>query len=459
MADRSAGSERSKWMQLVISRATLTFTRIASGMALWRGFRGWLLKEIFTGLVATIVTAPMIAWMFGRVSVVAPISNIPAGAVIALLQPALFLALVLSPLRPLASFIADATQPLMLLLDQIAAFFAGLPVSVIPVAPSFTTAAGALLAAGLVVRGTSSRHPKRWWLCAAAALIATLWIDLVRGGSGRFEMHVLDVGQGDAIALRTPRGRWIVIDAGPRTSSGDAARRVIIPYIRRIGGPVALFVLSHAHDDHSGGASTLVNALAPLRWWEPAFVSTSAGYRDALEAVSKSGTLWERVTPGRTLELDGVVLKVLAPDSAWTARQQNANETSVVLRVGYGAHHFLFTGDAEAEEEEWLRQRWTVDELGADVLKVGHHGSRSSSSPELLDAVRPRLAVVSLGSGNRYGHPATETVGEFLERGVPLLRTDRDGTIVVRSDGRRLEVESGGERWELSDAGTHDNEP
>jgi competence protein ComEC len=148
--------------------------------------------------------------------------------------------------------------------------------------------------------------------------------------------------------------------------------------------------------------------------------------------------------------MDGVTLTVLAPDSAWTVRQHNANETSVVLRVDYGRHRVLLTGDAEGDEEAWLLQHYPPEELAADVLKVGHHGSRTSTTPRFLDAVRPALGIASVGAGNRYGHPAPETLQSFLERHTPLLRTDREGTIIVRSDGRTLEVDSGGDRWIVS---------
>ncbi|MFN8718271.1 MAG: ComEC/Rec2 family competence protein, partial [Gemmatimonadaceae bacterium] len=142
---------------------------------------------------------------------------------------------------------------------------------------------------------------------------------------------------------------------------------------------------------------------------------------------------------------------VLAPDSAWTAKQHDANETSVVLRVQYGARRLLLTGDAEREEEQWLLAHYPEEALRADVLKVGHHGSRTSSSPRFLEAVDPRVGIASLATGNRYGHPAVETLVAFLARGTPLIRTDLEGTVVVRTDGRRLEIESSGDRWLVPD--------
>jgi competence protein ComEC len=426
-------------------------------MALWRwllqrqGAGGWLVSELLTGLIATAVTAPVIAWTFGRISVVAPLSNIAAGPVVAVLQPALFLALLWALVVPptAATMLPDATQPLMRLLDIVADVAAAVPGAVVPVAPMWYVAVGMGVAAALVVRGTASRYGRRWYLSAAAVGTLTVWLPLVHGGTGELELHLLDVGQGDAIALRTPKGRWILVDAGPRWTGGDAGRRTVIPYIRRHGGAVALFVLSHPHDDHAGGAASVIRALRVPRWWEPAFVTASPGYADALQAVRETRSQWERVRPGTVFRLDGVTLTVLAPDSTWTAAQHDANETSVVLRVQFGRHRMLLTGDAERNEEQWLLQHYPAEALRADVLKVGHHGSRTSSSPAFLAAVAPRVAVASLGAGNRYGHPAPETLLAFLGRGIPMLRTDHEGAVVIRSNGVRLQVLTEEDRWTL----------
>lgn len=425
--------------------------------ALWRwllqrhGVGGWLVSELLTGIIATAVTAPVIAWTFGRISIVAPLSNIAAGPVITVLQPALFLALLWALVVPpaAATMLPDATQPLMRLLDIVADVAAAVPGAVVPVAPMWYVAVGMGVAAALVVRGTARRYGRNWYLSAAAVGTLTLWLPLAHGGNGELELHLLDVGQGDAIALRTPKGRWILVDAGPRWTGGDAGRRTVIPYIRRHGGAVALFVLSHPHDDHAGGAASVIRALRVPRWWEPAFVTASPGYADALQAVRETRSQWERVRPGTAFRLDGVTLTVLAPDSAWTAAQHDANETSVVLRVEFGRHRMLLTGDAERNEEQWLLEHYPAEALRADVLKVGHHGSRTSSSPAFLAAVAPRVALASLGAGNRYGHPAPETLLAFLGRGIPMLRTDHEGAVVIRSNGVRLQVLTGQDHWTL----------
>ena len=418
-----------------------------------RALKGWrwtLARECSTGVIATMVTAPLIAWTFGRVSLIAPLSNLAAGPVVAFVQPALFVAMLLSPWPRAAQIAADACAAPLALLDRIAGVSAAIPWASIHVAPTLPAALCAGIASASFVRATASRRWMSGFLFAAAALCIAVWAPLFQRGDGRLELHMLDVGQGDALALRTPRGRWVLIDAGRRWEGGDAGRRVVVPYVQRRGGSVAAFVLTHPHDDHAGGAASVVDALHPSQWWEPAFVTGSDGYRRALEAVRLRAVPWHRVQPGDALQLDGVRIEVIAPDSTWTMAQHDANETSVVLRVSYGDVVFILTGDAEAQEEAWILDH--TAQLHADVLKVGHHGSRTSSSAAFVDAVQPVLALVSVGADNRYGHPSPETVQAFTLRGIPLLRTDRDGTVIVTTDGHTLEVQADHERFTLDPA-------
>ena len=181
--------------------------------------------------------------------------------------------------------------------------------------------------------------------------------------------------------------------------------------------------------------------------WDGAWVGGTPGYRRLLAETKARGVAWHRVRPGDTRTIDGVTFTVVAPDSVWVSAQQDANEASVVVRVTYGSVSMLLTGDAEGGEEQWIRDHTADTALRADVLKVGHHGSRTSSSPALLDAVRPRVAVISVGRINTYGHPSPETLSALARSGAQVLRTDRAGTVVVRTDGRSISVEAGAERW------------
>jgi len=285
-------------------------------------------------------------------------------------------------------------------------------------------------------------------IAALGAVAALAWLPLApRSNTGVVELHMLDVGQGDALALRTPHGHWVLFDAGPAANGHDAGRAVVVPYLARRGGPLDAFVLSHPHTDHVGGAASVERALGPTTYVDPGFAGGSDAYRASLDEARRDGSAWRRVHPGDTLSVDGVSIALLAPDSAWTASLDDPNLASTIALVQYGVVRFLLVGDAESPEEGWVLDRWG-DSLHADVLKVGHHGSATSSSDAFLDAVRPRVALVSVGARNRYGHPNADVLARLARRGATVLRTDLLGTVIVRTDGHTLWLEADGETWQ-----------
>jgi competence protein ComEC len=415
----------------------------------WAGWRAALATGLLASIVTTATTAPLVTWYFGRLSVVAPVVNLVATPIIAVAQPALFLAMVLSPVPPAASFVADAARPLLLALDAVAAAGASVPFAALTIAPSLVGALLAAVASIAAVVACVSYFPARPLILALASLSMAAWVPLAPQRGGDLELHMIDVGQGDAVALRTPRGRWVLFDAGRAWRGGDSGRGTIIPYLRRRGGELHAFVLSHPHQDHVGGAASVLQALRPRTYWDGAYLGGTASYRGSLGVARERGVRWERAHPGDTLLLDGARVTFLAPDSAWVAGLDDANDASVVALVEYGAVRFLLVGDAEREQEKWLLARDSLA-LRADVLKVGHHGSATSSTQAFLAAVRPRLALVSVGAGNRYGHPNPLALRALAAAGASVLRTDRLGSIVVRTDGRAIEVGAEGDTWAIS---------
>ncbi len=414
----------------------------------YEGIRRIVVREVVTGIIATAATAPIIAWTFGRLSIVAPLSNIVAGPIVAILQPALFLALLLAPFPSLAQIAASSASLFLDLLHAVARVSAAVPYAAVSVAPGLIGALLSGLASLLFIRATASQHMMPTMITAVAAMTLAFWSPFFIQSSRYFELHMIDVGQGDAIALRTPRGRWVLMDAGRSWNGGDAGRRTVVPYVKRRGGDVAAFILSHAHDDHVGGAPAVIEALRPERWFEPVFISTTPSYVKALAAVQEFGIPWRRVHPGDFLTIDDVVIRILGPDSAWTAEQSNVNEASVVAMAEYKGVRFLLTGDAEANAEKWMVDKWG-QALDADVLKLGHHGSKTSSSAEFVNIVTPQLALASVGAANRYGHPSPETLARMYEHNVPVLRTDTEGHVIVRTDGRTIQVSTRAERWTI----------
>lgn len=414
------------------------------------GLRGKIARDLLTSVVACAITAPLVAWAFGRLSLIAPLTNLVAAPVITLAQPILFLGLVAAPIEWLARFFAQAVHPLLFAFDWISWSAASIPFAAITIGTTPVAALLAATAACALIIACNARHPIRPSIAAVAALAAmsvTPW--LPSRLDRRVELDVLDVGQGDAILLRTDRGRWVVLDAGPAWRGGDAGRSNVLPFILRRGGNVDAFVLSHPHTDHVGGATTVINALHPRVYWDAAFAGGSEAYSSSLRAARKSRVEWRRVHPGDSLRVDGVLISFLAPDSTWTVGLKDPNLASTIALVQYGSVRFLLVGDAEREEEDWLLGHYG-ESLHADVLKVAHHGSSTSSSDAFLHAVRPSIAIISVGAGNKYGHPNEDVLHALARVGAEVMRTDQLGTVTIRTDGARIEVETRASKWELA---------
>lgn len=408
-----------------------------------------LARETIATMVASAVTAPIVAWHFGRVSLAAPLTNLAAAPLFGLAQPVLFLSLALAPLRAVASLLAEGTQVVLAGIETVGAWGAAIPASALDGQPSAITAV-LLAAASISLLAACAR---RYWampaLLSACAVGLAIWWPVVRLSGSRLEVHMIDVGQGDAIALRTPRWRWILIDAGDQWRDSDVGERVVVPYLERRGGEVAAFILSHPHADHIGGAASVLRRLPVAFVLDGGYVQPSSVYEGALDAARERTVAWRTARVGAPIDIDGVRLTVLAPDSAEIADAPDANAASIVVMAEYRGVRVLLTGDAERGVEARLAQRLGKD-LRADVLKVGHHGSSTSTTAALLDQVAPRLALVSVGAGNRYRHPSPEVIGALTSRGVQVLRTDDVGSIVVSIDGSaELRVAADDTRWTL----------
>jgi competence protein ComEC len=252
-------------------------------------------------------------------------------------------------------------------------------------------------------------------------------------GAGTVEIVFLDVGQGDALAIRSPGGRWVLVDTGPRGLTYDAGARIVLPFLRRRGvRRLEALVLTHPDLDHIGGAEAIVRALDVGTVVDPFQATGKDAYVDVLEAASRDAVPWREARRGLSIILDGVEISVLHPDGPTPESFGGtaANAQSVVLLVRYGEFEALLTGDAPVEVEEAILADLPTN---LEVLKVGHHGSNTSTSPLLLAQTSPELAVISVGVRNRYGHPHEDVVDRILESGARLLRTDLSGDIVIRA--------------------------
>ncbi|MGQ9557396.1 MAG: ComEC/Rec2 family competence protein [Desulfurispora sp.] len=252
-------------------------------------------------------------------------------------------------------------------------------------------------------------------------------------------VHVLDVGQADSILVQLPDGRNMLIDAG---NNEDGP--FIVDYLHRSGvQSIDYLIGTHPHEDHIGGLDTVLQKFPVRQVYMPEISYDTKSYHDVLRAVRQRGLKVLSPAAGQVLLKDRVSdqelqVEILWPDPRRVLFFDEVNDHSIIARVSYGKSSFLFTGDAGRQVEEALLS--SKARLGADVLKVGHHGSNSSTSNAFLRAVRPQIAVISAGRGNDYGHPHRETLQRLIKNKIRVYRTDQDGTIVFTCDGKTIAV-------------------
>ncbi len=410
----------------------------------------WWWRMLSASVGATVATAPITAALFGMVSVAGILLNFAAIPLAALAVPGLLASLFAAALiPPLAAPLAAGSGALLGLLDQLAWWGGQFDAAVI-VQPAEPASALPWLAVLAVAAWSISGRSPRWEAARRLALgaCAASWVLLVADGLGAVHdaesgltLHFLDIGQGDAALLRTPGGHWVLIDAGPKSDRDDAGRRVVAPFLaRHRAGGLSLAIVSHAHADHLGGLPAVLDRYPAAAVLEPAELVADSLYTGFLDQLDALGVPWRPARDGLRMELDSVRFTVLHPDTAWAEWRVDLNEDSVVLLVEYRGFRALFPGDGGLHAESRLAGR-----VGpVDLLKVGHHGSRSATGEAWLSELAPRAAVISLGRGNRYGHPHAEVIDRLTRHGIGIWRTDQLGTITVTTDGRTFLIEGRG---------------
>ena len=245
------------------------------------------------------------------------------------------------------------------------------------------------------------------------------------------EVHYLDVGQGDSTLIRLPDGQTILIDAGC-----NSAGRGVVDYLKKLDIKLVDHVIgTHPHEDHIGGLDVVINSFNIGKVYLPKVSHTSKSFEDLLLAIKNKGLKVTEAKGGIALNIgDRATAVFVAPNSS---NYPDLNNYSAVVKLIYGDNSFLFTGDAEEKSEgEILLQSRT--QLKIDILKVGHHGSSTSTSQPFLDIVAPKYAVISVGKENDYGHPHQEIIKRLEEKGVQYFRTDLQGPIIVQSNGKDI---------------------
>jgi competence protein ComEC len=259
-------------------------------------------------------------------------------------------------------------------------------------------------------------------------------------------LTLIDVGQGDAILVEFPHGEVMLYDAGPKTVSSDAGERTVVPFLKRNGiRAIDAAVISHAHADHFGGFAAVLREIEVRSMYESGQPSSNAWYREVLDQLEAKGIPRVRVQAGDIIEgVKNVRLYVLHPSpdfvqSPGDNNHWNLNNASVVILIQYGMVRIILTGDAEMEAERYMVYIYH-DFLDSEILKVGHHGSSTSSTERFIDLISPEKALISVGRLNRFRHPSNTVIDRLNDKKVSIYRTDYHGASVVETCGREVHV-------------------
>jgi len=436
-----------------VARSAETSLAAAIGLSL----RVWELLVLTLAL--QIGMLPLMARDFHRITLAGPLANLAAVPLTSVVVPLGFLTLgsgLVFPVlgRILAVPLAWLTITLLRVVQWMSHFprwsyrVPGPPVWLVWVF---------LIVAGLLVIALRSSHAwKKKMLAGTGSVLAlsTLIIAIYpfapKWAEGKLELTTLDVGQGDSLLIVSPGGKTMLIDGGgafggfpghEEQNGIDPGEEAVSPYLWSRGFQrLDIVALTHAHQDHIGGLTAVLENFRVGSLWIGREVSSAALARLELLAKEKRIPIGHEIR-GQTFSLDSISGEFLWPEIVpEKVGAEPKNNDSLVLRLKYGHLSMMLPGDAEKQAEKQILAENKEDILRADVLKVGHHGSKNSTTAEFLAAVHPRVAVISAGEENPYGHPSPELLERLQRNGLRILRTDRDGAIHVLTDGERLEV-------------------
>lgn len=418
-------------------KLTSRFQQFSDEGWLHRGVKG--IVQIFAvSCAAQLGTIPFTAFYFGRISLVSFLANILVVPLAGLLIVLGFVELSTAQVSiMLASTYAEVTNGVYALLQWIVRQGASVPFASLPVG---SLALSEVVLYFLVILGLSM--PKKWFKYSIIVILiianSILYVSLFTSTPRTLKSIFFDVGQGDACFLEFPEGTNVLIDAGPRSRTSDAGKRILVPYFQKNNiHRIHYAVLTHPHDDHYGGILSIANSLRIDTIVVPMFDHYPEEFEKILEELQNKGAYIRKVGMGEQLyPSTNCRCYVLSPSRAFQS-SKNINNSSLVLKIVYKKKVLLFTGDAEREVERALVQRYS-DFLRADLLKVGHHGSKSSTSELFLDVVQPGKAMISVGEKNTFGHPSEIVLERLRNRNIVYKLTSHDHAVYIVCPGERF---------------------
>ncbi len=403
----------------------------------------WYTKPLMVVIVSIVVQFglyPLQVFYFGEISLISPVANALFVPFLGLLVPLAILGLLFSLLVPgLGFWLSQPFDAFLSLMNSFVLFVAELQWA------WYETELTSILMFPfwlfLIWTIAAWRVPElKWKLCVATLFLGCavqLSAFLSSSTQGVLTITYFDVGQGDAALIQTPNHKTILVDAGVWSPGFNSGKSVIIPHLKELGiSKLDAIVLSHPHADHIGGILDIMDAVAIDTIYNSGFEYESNLYRSYIQKAEELSIPIKSVKAGDRLFVDPAILAlVLAPEGG--KFNSDPNQHSVVLEVIYGETEFLFTGDAGEDQEERLLENY-ADLVDTDVLKVGHHGSKTSSGFELMEVTTPELAVVSLARQNKFRHPHAEAVKRVSQFSDSLMFTSRDRAIILKSDGENI---------------------
>jgi competence protein ComEC len=395
----------------------------------------WML--FLVSLSAQLGTLTVVLTVFNRVSLLGMITNLFAVPLIGLIVAYGFTSLLIAPFSLwLGQIYGYCTEILMRILLGLSRILVQGPVTVIHCATP--TWMAILLMVTLLFMGVelNIKVKKKLILISLLLLNGWVWLRGLSSDASALTWVQLDVGQGDAAVFHLPKRKILMIDGGDRSPGFDSGKRIVAPYLHHKGvRNIDALILTHAHDDHVGGLIAVLSAFKVRRIYLTDTLSRAYPFVEFLSRAKKLNIPVQQINAPYTLRFPGVSCVFLSPDS-FMCRTGNENNRSLVSLITFGKHRFLCMGDAEKEAEAQLIQ--TACSLDADIIKIGHHGSQSSSSPEFLEQIRPDHAIISVGKRNRFNHPDQRTISVLNSMDVQIHRTDLDRAVIFHSDGYRL---------------------